>query len=135
MASAHYMAPPPKGMIWKVREKCDSTILGELKVYLFQDNPNYRFITWNGARDPFFEAWRKGLNTKISEYNQSQYHNIQKPQIPTPEYTINETNNKGNFNHFFNLLEKFSRETTEDFCGTQMNRNYISSSILDNNYI
>jgi hypothetical protein len=112
----------PKGMIWKVREKCDSTILGELKVYLFQKRPG-----------PFFEKWRKGLNTKITEYNQSQYNNIGQPQVLTPEYTIDPSNHIGNYNYFLFLLEKFSRETRNNFCGTQMNPRYLHSSIEENN--
>jgi hypothetical protein len=117
------MASQPKGMIWKVRDNCHSNILGELKVYLFQKTPSL-----------FFEKWRIGLNTKISEYNQSQYNNIRQPQVPTPEYTIDQSNHIGNYNHFFNLLEKFSREKRENFCGTQMNPMYLNSSI-DKNYI
>jgi hypothetical protein len=110
----------PASIEWYVRDNCHSKTLGSLKVYLFQKNPDIKFI----------RTWKDALTQKINQYNQAQYNNTNQGVYVDKTYILGINLCNTNNEHFNKMLEKFGTDNnSKDFCGDEMNGGYLRYTI------
>jgi len=115
----------PASIEWYVRDNCHSKTLGSLKVYLFQKNPDIKFI----------RTWKDALTQKINQYNQAQYNNTNQDVYVDKTYILGINLCNTNHKHFNTLLTNFTSDTNEYFCGDEMNGGYLGYTIENKNRI